>query len=232
MDTANNTEHVITDFSSLEDESLTLLGLDVDQALKNSIAIGQTIKKRTVLYESIFAFIILVLVIGLSTYLTIQARGNDAKTKSINSAIKVKTKTEPKTAAPIATPTIQETPNTQAVIEPFVYPSNQVGNISICNAPSTQNPGSNGVDIGTSVNAENYVPKLSGNNFNIPSTPGLVNVVDSNAPGGQYVVFNKGSFQNDSYRKQSSSGLTYCDSAKRVDVTISGSGYIVQTETY
>ena len=56
MDTANNTEHVITDFSSLEDESLTLLGLDVDQALKNSIAIGQTIKKRTVLYESIFAF--------------------------------------------------------------------------------------------------------------------------------------------------------------------------------
>ena len=70
------------------------------------------------------------------------------------------------------------------------------------------------------------------NNFNIPSTPGLVNVVDSNAPGGQYVVFNKGSFQNDSYRKQSSSGLTYCDSAKRVDVTISGSGYIVQTETY
>ena len=93
MDTANNTEHVITDFSSLEDESLTLLGLDVDQALKNSIAIGQTIKKRTVLYESIFAFIILVLVIGLSTYLTIQARGNDAKTKSINSAIKVKTKT-------------------------------------------------------------------------------------------------------------------------------------------
>lgn len=214
------THHLITDFRSLEDESLTLLGLDVDEALENAKNIGIKIKQRNVILQSSFAIIILTLVIGIASYLTFKA--DDTDTKAASETPKAVSET-PKA--------VTQTTIAQETVQAFVFPVLEVGDPELCNAPSAQ-ANNDGVSVGSSLQVEKFTTSSDGEVFNITSTPGIVNVKNPTVSGGQYIIFNDGSFDTNSYRKQSPSGLTYCDSTKHVDVSYASGGYQVQTETY
>ncbi len=237
MDKVNKIEdrHLITDLKSLEDESLTLLGLDIDEALENSKKYGVKIKKRAVLIQSIVAMIILLIVIGASTYLTFQAR--NAANDTVQTVNKVEVKETPAKEI-IATDTDTETdtdpvnaPSAIVIEEPFVFPAFEAGNAELCNIPSPT-PDSNGVTIGTAFYIEKFDTTTDGDTFPIENTPGIVNVKDARADNGQYVKFADGSFTGESYRKQSPTGLVYCDANNKIDVNYTSTGYTISHETH
>lgn len=227
------THHLITDFKSLEDESLTLLGLDVDEALKNAKNIGIKIKQRNVILQSSFAIIILALVIGIASYLTFKADDTDTKAASETPKVKtVKNNSTQKQSVDEAPLALTQTTIAQETVQAFVFPELEVGNPELCNAPSAQ-ANTDGVIVGSSsLQVEKFTTSTDGEIFNISSTPGIVNIKNSSANGGQYIIFNDGSVDSNSYRKQSPSGLTYCDASKHVDVSYTSGGYLVQTKTY
>ena len=202
MDKTDNidTYNLITDFKSLEDESLTMLGLDLDDAIEKTKIKGFNIKKKIYIWQSVAAISLLILIIGLSTFLTFQAKGT-AKTNilselAIQNKGSVERTVEPKELTPSTT-------LAQPVVAPFTYPSFEVGNVAICNEPAPTQ-----------------------------STPGIINVVEPQANGGQYIKFVDGNFSSNSYRKQTPTGLTYCDATKKVSVDYSNTGYIVTTKNY
>ncbi len=230
MDKTDNidTYNLITDFKSLEDESLTMLGLDLDDALEKTKIKGFNIKKKIYIWQSVAAISLLILIIGLSTFLTFQAKGT-AKTNilselAIQNKGSVERTVEPKELTPSTT-------LAQPVVAPFTYPSFEVGNVAICNEPApTQNE--DGVMIGSSINAENFTTNIDRATYPIESTPGIINIVEPQANGGQYIKFVDGNFSSNSYRKQTPTGLTYCDATKKVSVDYSNTGYIVTTKNY
>lgn len=221
--------HLITDFKSLEDEALTLLGLDIDDALENSKIYGSDIKRKTKITQSAVAIVVLLVVIGTATFLTIESRKDSTVSPKALRTFEAKAIT-PKPIAAVQTPVAPavETP-ASPVVAPFVYPSFETGNASLCTFP-TEVPDENGIMIGTSMHVVTFNPSQSGETYQEGSLPAVKYMIDPTYSAGHYIVFGSNNFPSGTYAKQSPSGLTFCDGSNVMKATADGSRYSISFE--
>lgn len=225
--------HLITDFKSLEDEALTLLGLDIDDAMENSKVYGTQIKRKNHLVQSIVALVVLIAVIGTATFLTIESRKETTvANKSLRSFDAKPLTPKPLAQTPTPVSAAVETP-AQEVVAPFVYPTFEMGNAALCTSPTFEAPGPNDPPVvGSTLNVERYMPTRDGETHAVEGTPGLTFKLDASAPGGQYLIFSNNSFANGSYRMQSANSLAYCDGNNIVKISQDGKGYNISQERW
>ncbi|HMS25192.1 MAG TPA: hypothetical protein PKB15_05855 [Acidimicrobiia bacterium] len=229
----------LTHIESLDSDTVTIPGLDVDAALANTIALGKK-KIRRHAYVRIMGGAAMLLVITLSAFGIVRffddTSGNVSRVATTD-----KTKTVSKVAATTIAPVTQ--PDVVTTTPPALTTQSRwtqgidsrfYGDRSVCTPP----PGINepdpatGVAIGTSVSEEKWTPQpgetktVSVNGRNVV----LKNVVEN---GSSSVKFQSGLGRANTFGEEYvSGGVTYCESGFNLQAgpIISEPGYIIRTE--
>ncbi len=232
----------LTHIESLDSDTVTIPGLDVDAALSNTIALGKK-KIRRHAYARITGGAATVLVIALSVFGIVRffddSSGSASRVATTDQAITVP-KIVATTVAPTTQPEVVTTapPATAAPQSRWTQgiDSRSYGDRSVCTPPaSVSEPDpATGVAIGTSVTDEKWIPQpgetktfsLNGHNVVIKY------IVES---GSSSVKFQSGLGRDGTFGEESAAGgITYCESGYNIHAgpIISEPGYIIRTESW
>lgn len=221
----------LTDLKSLDAEQIVIDGVDVDEALNATKVRGSQIvkRRRMIKFVSIGSALSVFLIAGALVAVNLTGDSNVQETaeQEVLTTVEIQ---PPTTLSP--SPAEQVTPTTQAapVISPRNVTIRSFGSQSVCNPPSSPDPGAGGVVIGPASALESWNPGI-GQTYQVTKTSGetltLVNKASNNATNGQFVDLQGGFNTSGTYADITTLSFTYCESGLRLAINPTSNGYTV-----